>query len=171
MRIAVSAAALLFLTACSGTPPAGSPASTPPPASPPASSAAMRVYTWGESVTSSGVLLEIGTPVPSDEPVIGINGKPDPARKFVTVPLAVTNKAAGGAAVAVNARVGQQRLDVYSVGRTADANKFLPGEAGKFDRNVRMPVETQGELVLEVYANVEQAKTREIFTFKGPLPS
>ena len=128
----------------------------------------MKVHTWGESVTSSGVLIEIGTPAASSEPVIGINGKPDPARKFVAVPLTATNNAGGKATVAVSARVGQEKLDVYGVDDAA--NSFLPGETGKSDRLIRMPVGTQGELVLDVYANVEQAPTRDRFSFKGPLP-
>jgi hypothetical protein len=166
MRLAVSAAAFLLLTACSSTPPATTSSTTPPPSLP--SSAAMKVYTWGESATSSDVLIQIDAPAASAKQVIGVDGKPDPAFKMIVLPITVTNKSTGQATVAVWARIGQQKVEAYE--DEGGASKFLPGENGQVRRPLRVPVDAAGELTLEVYANVDQRPAQSRLAFKGPLP-
>ena len=169
MRFAVLLAALLLTAACTGTPSATAPPSTPPPTSPPTSSSpALKIHTWGDSVTSNGVLLKLDAPVASPKPVIAVNGKPDPARKFIVLPITVTNNAAGQATVTVWARIGQQQVDAYE--DEGGASKFLPGESGQIRRPLEVPADAKGDLTLEVYANVEQQASATRDVFKGPLP-
>lgn len=126
----------------------------------------MKVLAWGESGTSSDVLIQIDTPTASTKQVIGADGKPDPAYKFVLLPITANNKSAGQASITVTGRVGQQKVDAY-----ADENgtgKFLPGETGTFHRPIRVPTEAK-ELILEVYANIDQQPTQNRLAFKGPL--
>lgn len=127
----------------------------------------MKVYGWGESATSSGVLIRIDAPAASAKPVIGVNGKPDPAFRIVTLPITVTNKSTGQATVAVWARIGQQKVEAYE--DEGGASKFLPGESGQVRRPLQVPADAKGDLTLEVYANVDQQPAKERLAFKGPL--
>lgn len=169
MRIALAATLLLLTAACSSTPPATTPTSTPPPlATPPTSSSpSLKIYTWGESATSSNVLIKVEAPRSSAEPVIGANGKPDPAFKFVVLPITVTNNAAGQATVAVTGRIGQQEVGVYE--DESGEGKWLPGENGQVRRPLRVPTNATGDLTLEVYANIDRQPTQNRLAFKGPL--
>ena len=128
----------------------------------------MKVYGWGESATSSDVLIQIDAPAASSNPVIGVDGKPDPAFKIVTLPITATNKSAGQATIAVWARIGQQKVDAYE--DEGGASKFLPGESGQIRRPLRVPADAKGDLTLEVYANVDQKPVQSRLAFKGPLP-
>lgn len=168
MRLALSAAALLLATAaCSSAPTTSSPQSTPPPL-PTSSSPALKIHTWGDSVTSNNVLLKLDKPEASSKPVIAVNGKPDPTRKFIVLPITVTNNAAGQATVTVWARIGQQKVDFYE--DEGGASKFLPGESGQIRRPLEVAADATGDLTLEVYANVDQKSTQARDVFKGPLP-
>lgn len=170
MRIAIAATVLFLTAACGSTPSATSPASTPPPPSPPVSSAAaMKIYTWGESATSTDVLIKLDAPVSSTEPVIGSNGKPDPKFKMIVLPITATNNASGQATVAVRARIGQQEAGVYE--DEGGKGKWLPGESGQVRRPLRIPADATGDLTIEVYANIDQQPTKNRLAFKGPLPS
>lgn len=171
MRIAAAAVLVLLTTACSGTPSTSTSSSTPaaPPSLPMSSSAATtKVLTWGESGTSTDVDIQIDTPTVSTKPVIGTNGKPDPAFKFVLLPITATNKSSGTATISVFARVGQQQADVYDAEN--GVGKFLPGEGGKFERPIKVAANATGDLVLEVYANIDHGLTKNRLNFKGPLP-
>lgn len=169
MRIALAAALVLLTAACSNSSPTTTPpstaVSTPPPTS---STPQIKVLTWGDSGTSSDVQITIAAPATSTKPVIGVDGKPDPTRKFIVLPITITNKAAGQATVTVSARIGQQKAEAYE--DEGGAGKFLPGESGSLRRPFEVAADATGDLVLEVYANVDQQPTKNRLAFKGPLP-
>lgn len=168
MRTALVTSLLALTAACSSSPPPpAAPASSTPPPAVASSSAVPQVLAWGGSGTSSGVLIQIATPTASTKPVIGVDGKPDPKFRFVTLPITATNKSTGTATISVTGRVGQQEAGVFEAEN--GLGKFLPGEGGPFERLVKVPVDAS-ELVLEVYANVNQEPTTGRLQFKGPLP-
>jgi hypothetical protein len=166
MRTALTlAAASLLLAACGSTPPADTGTqseviNTPPPATT-TTSAAAKILTWGDTGTSTGVDIRIDTPTVSSEP--GPAGTP-----FLLLPITATNNTQGTATIAVTARAGQQEVDVYD-GPNGETGKFLPGETGTYQRRLAVPAGTR-ELVLQVYANIDQAPTENRLAFKGPLP-
>lgn len=166
MRTAlILAAAGLLLTACSDTPPTSSPATVESevinvPTT--TTSAAPKVLTWGGKGTSTGVDIQLGTPVPDPDNVA------DPGRRYVLIPVTVTNNANGTATLSFSGRVGQVEAPPMDIGAEPTA-KFLPGESGTFDRRFEVPA-GGGELVVETYANIDQGPTENRLTFKGPLP-
>lgn len=128
----------------------------------------MKILTWGESGTSTDVLIQIAAPTASPKPVIGVDGKPDPAFKFVLLPITATNKAAGEATITVTGRIGQQKVEAYD--DETGTGKFLPGETGTVQRPLKVPTDATGELTVEVYANIDRQPTQNRLAFKGPLP-
>lgn len=160
------AAASLLLTACSSSPPASSPATLESeviniPST--TSSAAPKILTWGGRGTSTGVDIQLGTPVPDPANVANLG------KRYVLIPVTVTNRAQGTATISFSGRVGQVEAPPMDVDAEPTA-KFLPGESGTFDRRFEVP-EAGGELIVETYANIDQAPTENRLTFKGPLPS
>ncbi len=170
MRLAATAVLLALTAACSSPPSGTAPGNTPPPAvAPPTSSSpALQIHTWGDSVESNKVLIKVGAPEASSKPVIAANGKPDPARKFIVLPMTVTNNAAGQATVTTWTRIGQQKVDFYE--DEGGASRFLPGESGQIRRPLEVAADATGDLTVEVYANVDQKSTQARDVFRGPLP-
>jgi hypothetical protein len=160
---------LLLTAACDGGTTAPS-STTPAPAVPPStpSSAAPAVLTWGGSGTSSDVLITLNAPKASADPVIGADGKPDPAQRYVLIPGTADNKSSGKATLSFGGRVGQKEAPPVAKAGD-DLNEFLAGESGAFEQRFRVPADAT-ELVLEVYANVNQEPTDGRLQFKGPLP-
>ncbi|MBP2341138.1 hypothetical protein JOF41_007392 [Saccharothrix coeruleofusca] len=171
MRTPLLLAAVLFLAACSTTSPESSPSSSEPPPSSStpspttSSSAAPAVLSWGGSGSSSGVYIEVGTPVVSGDPVVGVDGQPDPSQRYVLLPVTVGNKTAGQARLSFSGRVGQREAP-WTAGD--DLGEYLPGEGGPMQAKFRVPVDAK-ELVVEVYANVNGEPTTNRLTFRGPL--
>lgn len=168
MRIALAAGVLLLTAAaCGSGQQAAAPASSTPPLSAPASSTpALKVFGWGESGTSSGVDIRVDAPTTSTEQVIGVDGKPDPKFKYISLPITATNKSAGQATIAVWARIGQKEASVGDEG----PGKLLPGENGTLKFPIKIDAGATGDLTLEVYANVDGQPAKNRLAFKGPLP-
>lgn len=170
MRLPLLAAAAFLLAACgTNTPTSTGPtttAVTPPAATSPApsSAAGTSVLTWGGDGSSSGVYIKIGTPSTSTDPVIGVNGKPDPAFRYVMLPVTAGNKTAGKARVSFFPRVGAKEAPAMA----GDVPEALPGETAEFQQKVKVPVDA-AELILEVYATVDGKPATNRLNFKGPI--
>lgn len=169
MRIALIVL-LLLVTACGTTAPTA-PTAPPTTASAPVtpSSVAPAVLAWRDSGTSSGVLIQLNEPELSADAVIGVDGKPDATQRYVLLPGTARNATTGKARLTFKGRVGQKEAPAVA-GTNDDVGEFLPGEGGEFRQRMRVPAEAK-ELIVEVYANIDQQPTQGRLTFKGPLPS
>ncbi|MCS7481726.1 hypothetical protein ACFFQW_45390 [Umezawaea endophytica] len=153
------AAVVLLVTACGKGRPTGiEPTTAIPPAVP-------VVLTWDGDGTSSGVHVKVGRPVAVGEPVIGVDGKPDPAFRFVEVPVTADNKTDEKARLSFSGRVGTKEVLWKANNSVTEAPA---AETTTTTARFRVPVDAE-DLTVEVHANVSGAVTTNRLTFKGPL--
>lgn len=141
----VAGAALLAACSTPATPPA--PTST-------SSSAAPKPLTWGDKATSVGVDVVLA--------------KPAVAAGYASVPVTITNHAAGGAQVTYRGRVGGDTADWYGDPSTPDV-PVQPGETVTTHAKFKLPAAPTGNLVIEVQINVGGAVNSDRPVFSGPL--
>jgi len=159
------AAVALLLTACGEGHPTGiEPTTRVPPAIAPGSSPPAALG-WHGTGTSSGVHVEVGRPVVTADQVIGSDGRPDPAFRFVETPVTANNRTAERARLSFSGRAGTREAPWTA---SSGAPEAPPGRTAELTARFKVPADAE-ELVVEVYTTVGGAVTTNRLTFEGPL--